>query len=167
MYTVEIIMKRAAVFQMGSYTFLLIILAFILIFGYRVITSTTQQQDVVALTLFKTQLENDFKEIQFGDVRIEKYRVPTGVDAVCFIEPINTGLCAASCPSNGTYPAVENAWRDESSENVFFMQGQIPDASRMDGFTLECCPYNCFNVTRGRLTLRLQKEVDKAVILET
>ncbi len=148
------------------YTLLLIIFAFVLLMGYQFVKDINESEGKRTLILFKSELANDAKSVDYGDVKIETYEVPNNVDKICFSEPKNSNpLLCPNCPSADDFPILANAISDGASENVFLISGSIPETAELEDITIGCCEFVCFNVAQGRVKLRLEGQ-DKKTLIE-
>jgi len=148
------------------YVFLLIIFAFVLLISSRFIGDIRENEGKRTLILFKNELTNDVKSVDYGDVKIETYEVPKDVDKICFSEPKNSNpLLCPDCPSADDFPVLANAINDGASENVFLIRGSIPETANLEEVTIGCCEFVCFNVDQGKIKLRLEGQ-DKKTLVE-
>ena len=151
----------------SPYILLLIVVAFILLLGYRTVKLSSQDADQIQITLLQNQLKNDVKSISFGDTRINTYRVPKGVNKVCFSEPKNTNpLLCQGCQQADENPILADSVRDNANDNVFFLGDNLPAITRVDGITLGCCEFFCVNVSNKRIELKLEGQGQTTLISE-
>ena len=151
----------------GPYILLLIVVAFILLLGYKSIKLSSQDADQIQITLLQNQLKNDVQLISFGDTKINTYRLPRGVNKVCFSEPKNTNpLLCQGCQQADELPILADAVRDNANNNVFFLGDNLPDTTRIDGLTIGCCEFFCTNVSNGKVKLKLQGQSRNTLISE-
>lgn len=144
-----------------TYIFLIIIFSFVLLLGYSFVKDLGKKGEKVTLIVFKTELENDVNSVGYGGIKVVKYRVPEGIDKVCFSD--YDGEAGIECGPELDCPAVgdgneiiANAITDKTGENVFLLSGSIPDTMKIGKIAIDCCEFICVDVNKGRLKLKLE-----------
>lgn len=150
------------------YTLLVIIFFFVLLLGYALVEDIGKKGEKATFIFLKMKLANDVEDISRGGVRIEKYKVPTGVNKICFSEPKTVNpLTCEGCSSANEYPILANAISDKTKENVFLIGSFISEAMEIEGITIGCCEFLCINATQSEVKLWLEGQGKKTLIKRT
>ena len=159
--------------QIFIYITAIVVVGFIIVYGYSAISKFTKRGQEVEYISLKTAMENSFKAIvsDFGSIKRPDIDIPGKYTAVCFIDKGMWGGKGTTpiCNSNGpadkyNSPIACSAWIENGRSNVFL----LPDGSdnfdvgtiQMDG------PYICFNVVNNKIRLQLESLGDKVKVTE-
>ncbi|MFC1801138.1 hypothetical protein ACFLZB_01645 [Nanoarchaeota archaeon] len=182
--------KAQTIGQVFIYIMAIIIFAAILIFGYKAISEFIDRGESVGFITFKTDLEKSVKTIysDYGSVTIynveNPLRVPGKYEEICFVDlskplPSSGSFCAnhpIACDAWGTaYQAGISSGTDgwqEGEQNVFLRPlGEIAIKvykitvdSNSNNVDDDSDGYLCFNLTQGRLNMRIEGKGDHAFI---
>ncbi|MFC1768435.1 hypothetical protein ACFLZX_01600 [Nanoarchaeota archaeon] len=165
--------------ELFIYILIVVVVALILIFGYRGINFILQKQEEIAMIEFINSLKSKMKATaDYGSVREDRYLVPKGVKEVCFID-------YRQPPQNETnftekYPVVALEWdlsytRDLPTKNVFLWKEPLES----DGFFLgikenkksyfEIDPnerYQCYKTIGNYVRIRMEGRGDKVELFK-
>ena len=150
--------------QIFVYILALIIVAMILLFGYKAISNMQKRSEKVVLIQFKTQLKNDVKQLSndYGSVRIEKYKLPSGFDEICFVDLKNVN------PSDiVNHPIIKDSVESGVKENIFLLGKNNFDTLYVKDLELSSYPYlSCISSKIGSVELRIEGK-GNAVVIKT
>ncbi|MFW6046921.1 MAG: hypothetical protein ACOCP4_03935 [Candidatus Woesearchaeota archaeon] len=120
------------------YILALIIVSFIVVYGYNAARNFQERTKQVSLLTFKTEMEGTISSY-VGDYgsrrRIDDITVPSGFNEICFID-LDVGLDQiTSTDSNlqdhkekflDEYPLLTSSWYNDVSANIFLLRNGIP-----------------------------------------
>jgi hypothetical protein len=148
--------------QIFVYILALIIVAMILLFGYKAISNMQKRGEQVVLIQFKTQLKNDVERLSsdYGSVRIGKYKLPSGFDEICFVDLKNVN------PSDiMNHPIIKDSVESGVKENIFLLGKSNFDSIYVEDLELSSYPYfSCISSKIGSVELRIEGKGNAAVI---
>jgi hypothetical protein len=162
--------------QVFIYITAIVVVGFIIVYGYSAITKFTQRGQEVEYISLKTSMENSFKAIvsDYGSIKRPDIDIPGKYTAVCFIDKENfaakqsTPICGGGGDTGAdkyNSPIACAAWATKRS-NVFL----LPDGSdNFDVGTIQIeggAPYICFNVVNNKIRLQLESMGDKVKVSE-
>jgi len=154
--------------QVFVYVLSAIIFAFIMIYGYKAISSFIDKGEDVKLIQLRTDLTKSIKKISTSsDVRKLELLVPSRFDQLCLINSYPLGVKNADAvdygsdlgdSSSGYYnPLIYNSWKDEVQQDAFLVPHtdfqiyignmQIEESGHK---------WACFTIVNGRVNLRLE-----------
>jgi len=102
--------------QIFIYILALVIVSLIVIYGYKAVRDLHSKSGRVALIEFTTDIQNTLERMStdYGSVMKKTMAVPSGFDAVCFID-------TAEGPGDTQYRLVDDSWRSGAQANVFLV----------------------------------------------
>ena len=143
--------------QAFVYILAIIIMAMILAYGYTAVKDITKKGEFTALVKFKTDLKTSITSIShdYGSVKNQEFVVPTKFRQVCFVE-----LSSSTLIPEEKYPIVNNYVKsvlDNNAEprNVFLLPPGT-ESEYIGNITVANNGFLCFNVTQGRINIRLE-----------
>ena len=143
--------------QIFVYVPAMIVIAMVLLYGYRSIDMMRERANQVDLLSFKTDVRNAIEKVSndYGTVRKPTFRVPEGYEEVCFID-----LSKGADPlMEGLHPLVYEAWQDSSS-NVFLIKGLAKEFYLVDEeqplIRIDDEGYACSEVKHNHITVTLE-----------
>jgi hypothetical protein len=159
--------KAQNVGQLFIYMLAIVIVAVVLIFGYRAITQLNQNTEKVSLMQFQKNLNTKIKSTssQYGTIKNEEIQISNKYKEICFVtnyKITNYG----SLPIDFTgYPAVEDSVESNTGKNVFIIDY---DNQMEEGFTIGKVVINnhfkCFQISNSVLQLMIEGKGDHVVI---
>ncbi len=116
------------------YILALVIVSFIVVYGYSAARDFQETTHQVNLLTFKTELEGQLSSYvgDLGSRRNKEVRVPQGFDEVCFVDltmdfedyenqdDLWEGLA-------NDYPLIFTSWMNQVSGNIFLLRGGVPE----------------------------------------
>jgi len=123
-------------------------------------------QDEINVVQLKVDMENSFDKIRsnYGSAKTEEFKIPGKINKVCFVEQgyfknnpgankNDIGLCKSG--HKDYEPMMCEFWDGESSENVFFKPSLETGIYVKDIRIGSGEGYQCFDVERGYITVKL------------
>ena len=166
-------MKKAQVpGQIFIYIIAIVVVGFIVVYGYSSIKTFTAKGEQVEYISFKTAVENSIKSLasDYGSVKRPDIGVPSKYTHVCFVDKSNyaTGKSNPGSPCNQnpeeTHSPVACSGWENGRNNVFL----LPDGS--DSFDVGNIAFGpstysvCLKVVNGKIPLQLEGLGDKVMI---
>ena len=151
--------------QIFVYILAMIVMALVLLYGYKSISTMKDRAKQVDLLSFKNDVIRAVEKVSndYGTVRAPTFNIPSDYKEVCFIDIDNS-------PANieSEYPLVYEAWFDKSANvflitdlaEEFFMVGES-DSSII---SIDEPNYLCIDVINGRTKIRIEGIGGKAQI---
>ena len=119
-------MKAQLIGQVFIYIITIIIVAFILVYGYRAIFIFKEKADQISFVQLKNDLQNTVEvlSVDFGSVKIRRFTVPENINTVCFVKTF------PSMPTlSGTnYPIIEDSVNSGVNKNVFLVGKNVEES---------------------------------------
>ncbi|MBI2208021.1 fibronectin type III domain-containing protein [Candidatus Woesearchaeota archaeon] len=146
-------MKGQMIGQVFIYLVTLLLVSFLLFYGYRTISAFNEKTDQVSYIQFKNDLQNTIKtlSLDFGSVKVKQFTVPDNINAVCFVRNF------PSMPSlSGTkYPIIEDSVNSGLDKNVFLISGNVKE-SFFAGKISSAEDLFCVPAIEGKIKLRME-----------
>lgn len=146
-------MKGQMIGQVFIYIITLILISFLLFYGYRAISSFKEKADKVSYIQFKNDMENTIEalSLDFGSVKVRQFTVPANINIVCFVRnfPGMPGL------SDTKYPLIEDSVNSGLDKNVFLISDNVEESF----FTGKISPTEdlfCVPAIEGKIELRME-----------
>lgn len=160
-------MKKGQIIgQIFIYILAIILIAFVLGYGYKTIAAFGQKTEQVSFLKFKTELQNAVKTIttDFGSVKIKVFPVPGNYNEVCFVRSHESFPPISLIFSN--YPIISDSVESDVEKNVFLVKNTAKDSFYVGKIVTNPDLY-CVNVTNSAIKLRLEGKGDHVVISES
>lgn len=112
--------KKSQIYgQIFIYILTLVLVSFILVYGYNAIQNFKKRADEVACLKFKNDLSNAVKSISsdFGSVKIKEFQICPPYTRVCFVET----FASPNLPSS-TDPVIRNSVSSNTGKNAFLAE---------------------------------------------
>ena len=160
--------------QIFIYILAIIVVSFILLYGYKAIKSFGDRGEQVAYISLKSDLENAFNGIRtdFGSIKRPQLDVPGKYKKLCFIDLKNPSfssvICAPPASSNLEYePGVCTGWK--VGRNNLYLCPDCTDSFNIGAIKIkqgdvENSPYLCIPVINGRVNLQLEGKGDHVYV---
>lgn len=142
--------------QVFVYILALLVMSFVLIYGYRAVTSMESKGNLAALVSFKIEIKRAVSSIRpnYGSVKIEEFVVPSEYREVCFID-----LDSPNSVQVDKYPIMHNYVdsiinNNAELKNVFL----LPPGTESDyvgNITVEN-DFLCFSVISSRIKVKFE-----------
>ena len=141
------------------YLLTIIVVAFVVIFGFRAVTNIVRQTSEIDLSNLMLTMQKDIKsDSGYGIQRTHEYSVPMKIEEICFIDKTES---PSRCDE---YPLVCDSWADDNvEENVF----PLPEGRPFKVFDLEIeNGILCIENPGGTIKIRTKGLGDKTQIKE-
>jgi len=161
-------MKAQLIGQVFIYLITVILVVFLLSYGYKAITTFRDKADQISYIQFKNNLENTIEvlSVDFGSVKVKDFVLPENIKEVCFVknyEGFPTGF------SSQGYPLIEDSVRDNIQKNIFLVQETIEESfiageiELTDEFS-NPIDFICIPTVNGEINLRMEGMGDHTII---
>lgn len=166
--------KSQAQTQIFIYILALVIVSLILLYGYNSIKKLREQTSAIEHIQFKTDLETSIERInfEFGTVEKKSFIIPGSFKQVCFLELERVGDISDENKTiiRTNYPIIgdiiDSIIGDVGvKENIFLVKSITEESFFIDNISPDGI-FHCFNITRGRLNLKLEALGKKVRISE-
>lgn len=172
--------KAMGIQQVFVFIVTAIVFAFIIIFGYNMITDFLDKGEQVEFYQFKTDLENSIKRIytEYGAVRQEEYTLPVEYEQICFIDldsTPNDALVSYDAiaydvwitAQDGSLPELDRGYY-AVDQNVF-LDPPAPVTLKVyrleiDGELVGEEGFLCMDISKGHFTMRLEGKGSKTML---
>ena len=146
-------MKGQIIGQVFIYLITLVLVSFLLFYGYRAISTFKEKTDQVSYIQFKNNLQNTIEtlSLDFGSVKVKQFTVPDNINTVCFVRNF------PSMPSlSGTnYPIIEDSVNSDLDKNAFLISDDVEE-SFFAGKISSAEDFFCFPAIAGKIELRME-----------
>jgi|SRR3989338_5192010 len=154
-------MKGQMIGQVFIYATTLVLVTFLLFYGYNAIINFKENSDKVSYIQFKNDIENTVEliSLDFGSIRVKQFAVPDRINTVCFVRnfPVTPSL------SDTNYPIIEDSVNSGLDKNVFLISDTVEESFFAGKISLKedlLCP----PVAAGKIELRIEGKGDHASI---
>lgn len=142
------------------YILFIIIFAFVLLLGYQFVKDIGKKEERTTLIFLKTQLASDINSVDYGDIKIEKYNVPTSIDEICFVD-----LNKVNPSDIMNHPMIKDSVESGVKENIFLKGKKYFETIYVEDLVLSNYPYfSCIQSKIGSVKLRIEGKGNIAVI---
>jgi len=144
--------KGQLIGQIFIYIIAVILVAFILGYGYKAIVSFREKSEQVSFIQFKIKLQNAVETItsDFGSVKILELPIPRNFEEVCFVKTYPSDT--PEVISDSDYPIISDSTSTEVKKNVFLVENIAKDSFYVGKIDLNNNLY-CINVTCSDFSL--------------
>ena len=159
--------KAQNVGQIFIYILAVVIVGVILAFGFRAIMDFSDKTEEVALAKFQKNFGATVKSItnQYGTLRTSEFQISNEFQDVCFLNNYDFDPSEQMNIVLEDHPLIYDTLRgDNPTTNTFLIsnKGRIEDYE-IGSIKLDS-NFECFNVTKGTVTLRLEGKGDHIII---
>ncbi|MFO8015773.1 MAG: hypothetical protein R6U32_01580 [Candidatus Woesearchaeota archaeon] len=160
--------RKAQAGKVFMYALTLIVVAMILLFGYKAIAKVTETSEAATMAQFKNNLRNKIDTASsHGRITTEEFETPMKFKAICFVAEDNPDDLNREFVQD--YPWGADV--ADSPDNAFLFDGQNIDPFKVDNFEIDdgdefaygpdalCVPIN-----NGQFSLRLEGLGDRTLI---
>lgn len=146
--------------QVFVYILTIILIAFILIYGYNAIQSFRKRADQVACLKFKNDLTNSIELVsnEFGSVKRKDLELCGNYKKVCFVESIEN----PNIPNNAD-PIIKDSILSNAGKNVFLVE-DIAKESFYAGKISVNPDVMCIKTANNKVSLRLEGKGNHVLI---
>ena len=154
-------MKGQMIGQVFIYLITLVLVSFLMFYGYRAISTFKEKTDQVSYIQFKNDMQNTIEtlSLDFGSVKVKQFAVPDNINIVCFVRNF-PGMPSIS----GTrYPVIEDSVNSGLDKNVFLVSTKVEE-SFFAGKISSAEDFFCVPSIEGKIELRMEGMGDHTVI---
>lgn len=146
--------------QIFIYILTIILISFILVYGYNAVQNFKKRAEQVSCLKFKNDLVNAIDGISpdFGSIKRKELQLCAGYSRVCFVESFNS----PNMPSN-IDPIIKDSILSGTGRNVFLVEN-IAKESFFAGKISVDPDVLCINAVNSKINLRLEGKGNHAII---
>ena len=146
--------------QIFIYILTIVVVSFILVYGYNSIQSFKQRAEQVSCLKFKNDLTNAIEMIssEFGSVIRKDLHVCNNYPKVCFVESIENQVL----PSN-IDPIIKDSVLSNTGRNVFLVENTAKDSFYAGKISVEP-DLLCIKTVSGKVSLRIEGKGNHVLI---
>lgn len=154
-------MKKSQIYgQIFIYILTIVLVSFILVYGYNAIQNFKSRAEQVSCLKFKNDLQNAVESISsdFGTVKRKNLRLCGAYTQVCFVESFE------SPDLQGTVdPIIEDSVRSNSEKNTFLVEDIAKESFYAGNISVDP-DVLCIKSVDGTISLRLEGRGNHAVL---
>ena len=140
------------------YALTIVIVAVILIMGYKYLSSAKKAMDKGELLQFRNKLASDAKSIgkEYGTYKKIIYSVPRNLEEVCFVDLSKKEDILAS-KLISFYPLVKDSLNSNLGRNIFFVGNTELQSFNIENLELNHYPFmNCFHQKNNKMNIGIE-----------
>lgn len=156
--------KAQAHTQIFIYILSIIIVAVILLFGYRAIDHFGKKADQVSYIKFKTDFESIVRIIgpDYGSIKRQEFIIGKRYRQICFVD---SDYVESKTISSSMHPIIQEMVLGGVGKNTFLMTDSVEDS--FDVGEIEASSgFICINSTKGRVRIEFEGLGDRTEIRE-
>ena len=158
--------------QVFLYIITLVVVAVILVFGYRSIRDFRDRTVEVGALQFRQQLESSIKTVsgQYGTLKVKEFSLTSEYQELCFVNNYAFDTTADLNAQFAGYPLILDSLSNyQPTSNTFLIlkDGSVAESYTLGSVSLAAGNFQCFPFVRGTVTLRLEGKGDHVVISES
>ncbi|HLG24944.1 MAG TPA: hypothetical protein VI564_08490 [Candidatus Nanoarchaeia archaeon] len=156
-------MKKSQIYgQVFIYVLAMVLVAFILIYGYNAIQSFKGKADEVCMAKLKSDLKNAVKSMttDYGSVQRKDISLCSGFSRICLVENFEKPQVLAN-----TDPIIKDSIASESENNVFLMEKSVKDSFYIGKISTQP-DVLCAGAQGSTISLRLEGRGNRVDITE-
>lgn len=146
--------------QIFIYILTIILISFILIYGYNAVQNFKKRAEQVSCLKFKNDLVNAIDGISqdFGSIKRKELQLCAGYSRVCFVESFNS----PNMPSN-IDPIIKDSILSGTGRNVFLVENIAKESFYAGKISVEP-DVLCINAVNSKINLKLEGKGNHAII---
>ncbi len=154
-------MKAQLIGQVFIYVITIVLVAFILVYGYKAITTFKEKAEQVSFIQFKNDMQNTVEvlSLDFGSVKIKEFTVPDDIDNVCFVK----NFPSMPTLSNTKYPIIEDSVNSGVDKNVFLVGKGVEESFNAGKISIDG-NFLCVSALGDIIKLRMEGKGDHTLI---
>ena len=152
--------KSQAYGQIFIYILTIVLVSFILVYGYNSVQSFKQRAEQVSCLKFKNDMVNSVDVIssEFGSVIRKDLQVCNSYSKVCFVKSFERPVLP-----NNIDPIIKDSVLSNTGKNVFLVENTAKESFYAGKISVEP-DLLCINAVNGKVSLRLEGEGNHALI---
>ncbi len=146
------------------YLFSLIVIALILIMGYKYISGTKDTMAKTDLALLKNNIISDIKAISsdYGSSKKVSYSLPNA--ELCLFDLSKKDMILANLPESFN-PLIKDSLQSSVQKNAFVAGSSIFESYNIGEIEINEPYFKCFKPVAGKISFVIEGKGDKALIL--
>lgn len=155
-------MKGQIYSQVFVYVLTIILVSFILVYGYNAVQNFKKRAEQVSCLKFKNDLTNAIDSIatDFGTVKRKELQLCSGYTKACFVESFRS----PNLPNN-VDPIIRDSVQSNTGRNVFLMENIAKESFNAGKISVEP-DVLCINAVNGKIILKLEGKGTHAELSE-
>ena len=144
---------RAQIYsQIFIYILTIILISFILIYGYNAVRNFKDRAEQVACLKFKNDLSNAVESISsdFGSVKRKDLQLCSGYSQVCFVETMESPILP-----NDADPIIKDSILSNTGKNVFLVEKIAKESFYVGKISVEP-DLLCIKVINSKISIKLE-----------
>ena len=140
------------------YMLTIVIVAGIIVMGYRFISKSSKVMDKGELIQFRNKLAFDIKSIgnDYGTFKKITYTLPRNLQEVCFVD-VSKKDDVLSSKLIDFYPVIKDVLNSNLSKNIFFVGLSDEQSFYMPDIAISHYPFmNCFHQKNGKIDIGIE-----------
>lgn len=152
---------KSQVGQIFIYVITIVLVGFLLFYGYNAITGFKDKADQVSYIQFKNSLQNtaEVLSLDYGSVKVKEFVVPDSIVEVCVVR----NFPELPTLANTNYPIIEDSVNSKVDKNIFLVGKEVEDSFIIPKVYLEE-DMKCFEVIGNKMKLKLEGRGDHTII---
>ncbi len=146
--------------QIFIYILTIVLVSFILVYGYNAIQNFKNRAEQVSCLKFKNDLTNSIGSIlsDFGNIKRKDFQLCSGYTKVCFVETFER----PSLPSN-IDPIIKDSVLSNSGRNVFLAENIAKESFYAGNISVEP-DVLCIKAANSKISLKLEGKGNHVVL---
>ena len=155
-------LKRGQISSVFIYIFAVIVIGFILIFGYRYITDVNKTIKDTDLIFFQKQITSDIKAISsdFGSTKKVSYSSPADL---CLFDLDKKDNILDNLPIDFN-PLIKDSVNSDVKKNAFLVSNKIFESFYVGDLEIDEPFYQCLTPVAGKISFTIEGAGNKALI---
>lgn len=157
-------MKIAQLYsQIFIYILTIVLVSFILVYGYTAVKNFKERADQVSCLKFKNDMQNAISSVSsdFGTVKRKDLSICGRYTGVCFVE----SFTEPDIPYE-TDPIIMDSVRSGSGNNVFLIEGIAKEPFYAGNISVGPDDVLCIEAAGGKISLRLEGKGNHVILSE-
>jgi len=149
--------------QIFIYILTIVLVSFILVYGYNAVQNFKSRADKVACLKFKNDLSNAVEGIlsDFGSVKIKEFQLCPPYTKVCFVETYES----PNLPSS-TDPVIRDSIASNTGRNIFLVEDIAKDSFYAGKISVEP-DVLCIKSSNNKIRLKLEGRGNYVLLSQT
>ena len=146
-------MKGQLIGRVFIYIITVVLVAFILFYGYTAITTFREKANQVSFVQLKNNLQNTIEVLSFdfGSVKVKEFIVPENINIVCFVKDFpNTPTLSGT-----KYPIIEDSVNSGVNKNVFLIDKNVEESFHVEKIDAQEDLF-CVPVVSSKIKIRME-----------
>lgn len=148
-----------------TYAFSLVLIAVILVIGYKYFIESKETMAQTDLILLKSKLTSDIKSISqdYGSSKKVSYSLPSSAE-LCLFDLDKKDEILSNAEIN-SYPLIKDSIQSDVKKNAFVLSNSIFESYYIGNLEINDPYFNCFKPVAGKVTFVVEGAGNKALIL--